>query len=218
MKLLILQISSFLYLIPLLIGVTKYSSLDKREKSFFLFILFSALVAAGLVITRGLGNNLYFFYLFALGEALILPFFLVEKGKWKDLKKWFGIYLVVLLAILAGEIFLRDGGLKNFNNLSLSANALILGAFAVRTLLVLRYDTMVDNLAKSSIFWFALGLCFYYFGNFLIYGVSKFYQDTDLQVLTNLYDFRLFTIYFSVIAYTIGFLKIKSGPRKVAFS
>ena len=126
--------------------------------------------------------------------------------------------IAILLATVLLEALLREGGTTKFNNLSLSLNSLVLGAYSVWCLMRLRYDKMIDDLASVPTFWFALGLALYYLGNFLFFAFSRVFQDSNPELLVSLFEFRIFVVFLSVIAYTIGFLKIKSGPKKVVFS
>ena len=218
MKATLVEITVYIYLIPLLFGLLKIQGMNNREKLFLLFIFISASMNILTAQTGRFGNNLYIVYLFVAGEALILPHFLLEKTLWKKSKLIFSGVILILLTVLLFEAFAREGGTTKFNNLSLSLNSLVLGALSIWCLIRLRLNPMIDNLATNSIFWFSLGLALYYFGNVLFFAFSRVFQESNPELLMNIFDFRIFVVYLSIIAYTIGFLKIKSGPRKVAFS
>lgn len=213
MKSVLYEIATYIYLIPMILGLSKYTSLTKREHTFLIFI--TASIACNILadITRTMGNNLYVFYLFATAEILILPHFLLSEEDKKKHKLSWVLFTILLLGVNSFEAFFREGGLLKFNNISLTLISLSFSILSIRKLLKLRFDETIDDLSKSSIFWFTLGLGIYYLGNILIYSFTRILQDSALEILSSLSFFRLFVIYISVACYIIGFLRIRTKRK-----
>lgn len=194
-------------------GLSKSYSLDKKEKTFLIFIAVSLGCNVLAYITSYLGNNVYVVYLFTVCEALILPIFLLEAPERKKYRiAWISTVLVII-GVVVFEAIAREGGIQKWNNLSLTLVALTAGIMSIRKLLKLRFDERIFDLAKSSVFWFTLGLGVYYLGNLLIYSFLRVFQNEAPELLSNLTYFRLSVVYISVILYIVGFAQIKSNAK-----
>lgn len=213
MRSILFEIGTYIYLIPMILGLSKYSSLNKKEKTFLFFILASVLCNILAYITSTIGNNIYVVYLFVTAEILILPHFLLTDKDGQKHRLFWIITTILLLGVNSFEAFLREGGTLKFNNISLTLVSLIFSILSIRKLLKLRFDETIDDLAKNSIFWFTLGLGIYYLGNILIYSFTRILQDSALEILSSLSFFRLFIIYISVACYVIGFLKTRTKAK-----
>jgi len=210
MRSILFDITSYIYLIPLFLGLSKYPFLSNNEKKFFLFIIASAFCSVLAYFTSSIGNNIYVVYLFNLLEILLLPIFLLDV-KDKQKFKWIWVIGVAIgLGLILFEALMRDGGVTKFNNFSLTYAAIVLSILSVRNLLKLRFDPSIFDLSKSSLFWFTMGLGIYYLGNILIFAFTRIFQEQNPEILGNLTYFRLLIIYISVFLYTWGFLIIKT--------
>ena len=216
MRNLLFDIASYIYLIPLIMGLSKFPFLTKTQKTFFYFIILSAVGSLFAYFTSSLGNNVYVVYLFTTIEVLLIPLFLLDQLDKKRFKWIWIVGTITALGLICYDAFFRDGGIAMWNNLSLTFIALTFSTLSIRGLLKLRFDPNIYDLSKSPVFWFTLGLGIYYLGNILIFAFTRLFQEENLQVLANLAYFRLTLLYISTAMYIWGFAIIK--PKPTSFS
>ena len=212
MRLLLIDIASFIYLIPLILGLSKFPFLSITQKRFFAFIIASAICSALAYFTSDIGNNIYVAYLFNSLEVMILPFFLLDDQDKKKYKYFWIGGAILGIGLLLFEAFMREGGISKYNNLSLTYTAFLLSILSIRHLLKLRFDPAIYDLSKSPVFWFTLGLGIYYLGNILIFAFTRLFQEQNQEILLNLAYFRLSLLYISSAMYIWGFIIIKAKP------
>lgn len=209
-------IATFIYLIPFILGLSKYPFLTKRERRFFYFITVSTLCSLLAYFTSYVGNNLYVAYIFNAAEIIMVPLFLLNIQDIRKLKWGWVACLIVGFSLIFYEAFVKEGGFSMYNSLSLTYAALGLSILSIRNLLKLRFDPSIFDLSKSSVFWFTLGLGIYYLGSILIFAFMRLFQEQETQTLINVYTFRLVIMILSILLMAWGFLIIKTNTRTLA--
>lgn len=216
MPVFIFDIGSFIYLIPFILGLSKFPFLSAREKTFFYFATVSAFCSLLAYFTSYVGNNLFVAYIFNAFELLLVPFFLLSNRDMKRYKLVWTLAVFFGFTLIGFEAFFREGGISMFNSYSLTYAAFGLSILCIRNLLKLRFDPSLFDLSKSSIFWFTLGLGIYYLGSILIFAFIRLFQEQDMQVLSNLFYFRAIINIISVVITAWGFVVIKTKNDTLA--
>ncbi len=166
------RIASVSYLIPLLVGLWRFRSLDRSMKIFFLLCVWSCveIVAEYMLSVRHI-NNTFIINYFLLIDALFL--FLLYLFSTDDRRTKRNIFILALLFICAwivDKIFLAVPDQINSEMAVTSQIFIILASIVIVQAIMKKSSNL---LIDEPIFWVAAGHVLYSAGVLLIFGLSN---------------------------------------------
>lgn len=207
--LLFARISSFLVVLPLVIGL--YYKIITRELYRPIFILQVVNLITELIssyLANKSINNIVVLNLFTFFEFFLVILFY---KKFFDQFRKFNFHLILVILFLGLFIFTTflAGNLKLIDNLSVSVESIILIAYSLSAFFMLMKSLMYENLLSTGFFWINVSILMYFSGNLFLFIFSRYLQKNDQSVYINLYTIHsiLNTLYYIIIS--IGFWKAR---------
>ncbi|MCE7994163.1 MAG: hypothetical protein HEP71_19400 [Roseivirga sp.] len=204
----------FLVLIPLLIGLRALPIKDKRLKAFFYFIVLGAVIVVAGYFTRKIGNNVYLSYIYAPLEIIFVTYILFPKSDSKLIKGLVLSLAGIGIALNFIEAFVADGGVELFNSLTYIVVCILLGSLAIRKLLSLRFDNMIDDLISEPMFWIAISVAIYQFGTLIIWAFFRTVQIAGDDTLLIMAFTRIIISYLNILLQSIALWKVKKNNSR----
>lgn len=165
-----------LVLLPLILAIRAWNTSNPKIRLFCFYIGFGVLNVVSSLITSRLGNNIFQSYLYAPIEIIFLTLILLPKKEDKGMRLFAYILASAALMMNIIEAFFFKGGVGVYNSATYIIISLALGSLAIRQLLVLRFDIMVDNLSKEPLFWIGLSVAIHKFGNLINWSFFRTVQ------------------------------------------
>jgi hypothetical protein len=204
-------VSTFLVLLPLIIGLTHFKLMTKKERVFFWFIVYSFLSTyfAFYTFLSGTSNNLYLIHIYTLAQLFLLTWFLYLNNANQKYRKLILIVVSIICVSAIFEAFSLQLGIKQYNSLTRSLTAIWITYLSVKGLIELRKNELIVNLAHEPLFWFIIGVTISYSANIVIYVFQKSVQNLSNEALLQMAIIEAIMNITSLLLYSIGFWKIK---------
>lgn len=204
-----LTITGFSIWVPFLVGLFLIRKAPNQIKVFILYLGIASLINATMHYMRVHSiSNLWLSHVYAALTPVFMYFVLIPKmstGKEKTLSK---IGLIIVLALIPIEVYIK--GLNVFNVISSTLSALFIAALAIRRLKAILHESGVKNLWSLPIFWITGSIAAYQFSSALVNIVRDYLLKNDpAQLITLFYVFFIIHIGFYIIPSTIGLSKLK---------
>lgn len=193
-------------------AIWAYKYFDRR-----LFLLFVNSIVGILVViiseyTTRFGNNIYFSYLYAPYEAIMMSAILFPTKENGSLRRLIiaAVALVVLVNALEGLV--PEDGLSRYNSITYCLVNCLLGSLAIYHLLKLRYNPKIESLSSTPLFWIVLGIAIHYIGLFVVWAFMRSAQSHSMELLWHLALIREIVIYLTLVIWIIGFYTARKYP------
>lgn len=198
----ILYLSAFVVLLPLVIAISKYRYFSKPFKVLTLHLIivsFFSVVSGVLYFLKK--NNLPLLHLYTIAELITISwFYSCILDKWP--KKFLLVLIVsfILLALIDASYI---EGWFQFNTLPRSIECLVVICFSISVYLKILAELNIEKLQHSSLFWVNTGFLFYFSGALFLFALSEYllplkfeyrmYVWTFHALLSSLLYFFIFT-------------------------
>lgn len=198
----------------LVFALFSYRTHDRRLRLLFIHVIVGIIVFSISKYTSSLGNNVYISYLFAPYEAIMLSAILYPLARHKRARILVQIIVSIILIVNILEGTLIEDGFTKYNSYTYVLINILLGTLAIRHLLQLRFDSQIENLARVSMFWVALGLAVKHFAVLIVWAFFKVAQENSMGLLWQLTFIRESVIYLTLILWMIAFWVARKGHYK----
>lgn len=195
----------------LLLGILAYRAHDKRLRLLFIHVIVGIFVFSISRHTSSLGNNIYTSYIFAPYEALMFSAILYPLARYKKTRLVVKVSIALIVAVNLMEGFLIEDGFTKYNSYTYALINLLLGSLAIRQLLQLRFDSQIENLARSPMFWVATGLAIKHFGVLIVWAFLRVAQENSMELLWQLTFIREVVIYITLMLWMAAFWVARKG-------
>lgn len=195
----------------LILGTLAYRAHDKRLQLLFIHVIVGIFVFSISKYTSSLGNNIYTSYIFAPYEAIMFAAILYPLAQHKKTRRIVKATLVLIIIVNLTEGLLIEDGFTKYNSYTYVFINLLVGSLAIRQLLQLRFDSQVENLARSPMFWVATGLAIKHFGVLIVWAFFRVAQENSMELLWQLTFIREAVIYITLILWMAAFWVARKG-------
>ncbi|MCE7996096.1 MAG: hypothetical protein HEP71_29220 [Roseivirga sp.] len=172
-------ISSGTILLPLIIGLTRYRSLDETQKILGLLIIICTVTELTTNIMWFMRmRNLHIYQVFSvLNFNLILLVFRNHLGKrWKNPLMKFQITYTFLA--IANSVFIQ--GYFSFNSNVTTSSSLIFISLSVTYFYKLLREVKYQKLEKTPMFWISAGILMYYSSTLILFLLGEVFEGSTL--------------------------------------
>lgn len=189
---------------------------DKRLQSFFIYLIIGLVAGVVSYFTRKIGNNALLGYIHTpLGFIFSSLIFFPEKSA-KTLRYLVVGLMILVVGITTYEALILEGGIKLYNSLSGVLSSIIVGFLAIRSLIKMRFNSSIVDLASEPMFWIATAFAIMNIANILADGFYRTFQQMEGDTLLKLVFTSMCVNYISTIVYWIGLWKVKkNASRKI---
>ena len=203
----------FITLLPAILSIVKWSSLNASQRWFAVMLWFFVVVSfAGriwTIITHG--SNLPFFYIYIIGEYLMLlqVFRLMFDKKIKD-STWLNLAIIFTFLWLINVS--TGNGWWEFPDYIRAVEIVIIVTIIIYWFLEMLKDKIILHPYKTFEFWFCSGLFIYLCGNFLLFVFPKVILNSGKEVFLAIWKVNVILNILLYLMYTVALLWVK---RKV---
>lgn len=180
----IINISVFILLLPIVVGFIRYQRLGRDQKTLLWMI---CIVATNQFISWAWSiwimpeNNLPFFYVYILIEFLFLSFIYFKRFFPHSPRPirliWPGIVLSIWLLI-----FLWPGAMWTYPDLLRAIEGIVLILFAALYFLQVFKEGTIVRLTDNFLFWVSAGILVYFASNILLFLYSDLIAEQRMEV------------------------------------
>ncbi len=204
----------YMDLVVLFFGMLAYKAFDKRTLLLFINVIVGIVVVLVSHYTITFGNNLYVSYIYAPYEAIMFSAILYPISQHKKARLAVKLIIGAILITNLLEGLLIEDGFSKYNSYTYVLINLLIGSLAIRHLLQLRFDSEVDNLAKTPMFWVATSLALKNFGVLIVWAFLRTAQQDSMELLWQLTFIREAVIYITLILWITAFWVARKGYYK----
>ncbi len=208
---LLVDIAFYIPLLPALVAVLKYKSMERHQK-WFAFLLWSIILISftGDFWFRSTGrNNMPFFHIYILAEFLIFSkvFYIMLKPKKSMTRAWIilagSFTFIWVLNVFIGE------GWWGFPDYIHALEAVIILSFVFKWFMKMLRERKILHPEKTFEFWMCAGLLIYFTGSFLLFLFPKFLIKTGPEIFDAIWEVTSILIILLYILYTVALLWVK---------
>ena len=211
---LLLYIAFFIPLLPVIVALFKWPSMNLHQKCFGIMLVFIVIVSfSGRIWTIvRMESNLPFFYVYILGEFLfLLQIFRIMFGK--KIKNLIWISLATGFTILWFINVLLGEGWWVFPDYIRGLEAIIVLVLIILWFLKMLKEKIILYPYKTFEFWISAGLLIFFSGNFLVFTFSKILLNAGKEVFEAIWEVNSVLIVLLYLFYTVGLLWIKKTVK-----
>ena len=169
-------ISSLSILIPLLIGLVCFRTLDKLQKWFLGFIVLSALFEIVVSYTGRHGiHNVWLFKVFLFVDFVFFIWFVNKVTKYSRWQ-WIFVALVVFFVFFS-EFYIKRNEPFNSNNSLLFVSFFLFFIIQSSQMIIFTFDDFDTDIRKNYVFWIAFARLFYFLIIVFIYIYPNFIEN-----------------------------------------
>jgi hypothetical protein len=206
----IVQYTSWIVPIPLIIGVYRRSSLNSKLKVIFYF-LFNSVVFEFISKTMQIYKipNLYLFHLYVLMEFLFISWFYYELFKKYISPKIIPVIYVIFVVFSLIDSFVWHNPFT-FNSYAKTLECIIIVSYTVFYLYKTFDEFQDEDPSDSPVFWINAGFLFYFSGCLFLFTFSNFILTQGKPMGMVVWAIHAFFIIIMYSLISIGLWKSKT--------
>lgn len=210
----IVEISVYIPLVPVIMGIARYFKLSLAQKLLLLMIGLISLNQITSELTTNFynnQNNLPFFHVYILIEGTFL--YLIFAREIVDNRfKLIGSVLSIGLLVVWGYFFFRKDGMQQYPDVTRFMECLIVLFYSFYYFTSTFRRSKIVVLQNQLGFWLAAGCSLYFAGNSLLFLFSKFVNSLSPNTFLLIWTIHAVLTILLYIVYTIA-IRCKTNPN-----
>lgn len=208
MIVLFVHITTFTILIPIIIGITRFSKLEKETKWLWYMLIPVALIQFFSIWWQNyvMKNNLPFFYLYILIEILFLAKLYGLYLKESKFKLFIPITTLLFVVVFFIRFITNWESIWEYSTYLRTLEGMIVIIFASSYFVHEYRKQEVMYLQRSASFWISGGLILYFSCNLLLFGFSELVFSQEKSIFQSIWVIHTIVLILLYISFTIAFL------------
>ncbi len=209
----LLYISLFSILLPIIVGFDKRRNFLPEEKILYSLIILSCFIEIVIyILFKNHINNLFMSRIQGMVEFILLSLFFIQIFSSSKQTLLIKAFIFMFMGVAAFDLYLN--GFNSLDNISLTTECILLMIYSLLAFFHLLQNPVHDKILSAPLFWFNTAILMYFSGNLFLFVFSNYLENHFAKVSPALCGIHsLLNIVFYLLI-SIGFWKT-AAPKQI---